>query len=136
MDDILVFLESHINTKRAKKSTPVAISKTNIIDNQLNCLAEYKLNFQYYNEKFAPSFIKLGLKNNRVCIRIDELLRVDRSRYIDYFADDLTQLRKLIRHLIKLQREYDRTTWFLRAQLIPTLFRMVINIFKFNKPCI
>lgn len=127
MEDIHVFLENHINTKRAQKSTPVVISRSNFLDNQLTCLAQYKLNFQYPNTRIAPSFIKIGVKNNRVCVRVDELERHDRGKFIDYFADDVSQLKKLLTHLAKLQRDYDRTIWFLRAQLIPALFKIVMD---------
>lgn len=133
MENIHEFLYNHINTKRAQKCTPVILSSATYMDNQLFCHATYKMNFSYPSTRLAPSHIKVGLKEGRVCIRIDETERPERSKFIDYFADDLQQLKRLITHLTRLQRDYDRTTWFLRAQLIPSLFLGVINLFKKNQ---
>lgn len=130
MNEIKLFLEDRINTKRAQKCKPIVITKSNYKDNHLICLAQYKISFQYPNTRIAPSLIKLGIKDDRVCIRIDELDREDRAKYIDYFADDINQLKKLLTHLSKLQRDYELSTWFLRAQLIPPLFKMVIELFN------
>ena len=130
MNEIQLFLENRINTKRAQKCNPIVITESNYMDNHLVCLAQYQIKFQYPNSRIAPSFIKLGIKDDRVCIRIDELERKDRSKFVDYFADDINHLKKLITHLSKLQRDYELSTWFLRAQLIPPLFKMVIDLFN------
>ena len=130
MDDIYEFLLNHTNTKRANKSKPILIKVEDFTDNNLQVLATYKLNFQYPSSKIAPTFIKIGTLEKRLCIRIDELDRVDRAKYVDYYVDDIAQLKKLLTHLAKLQRDYDRTIWFLRAQLIPSLFKFVMQLFN------
>ena len=53
----------------------------------------------------------------------DHLCRADdRARFKDYFADDIECMKKLVQHLRRVIKDYERTQYFLRAQLIPSLF--------------
>lgn len=130
-EDIHEFLASHINTKRAQKCTPVQLKEESLKDDEdLEAMLLYKFDFSYPNSRLGPSMIKIGFKDNRPCIRIDEKERLDRNKFNDYFADDINCLRRFMQHISRMQRDYERTTWFVRAQLIPTLFKKVLELQK------
>lgn len=127
---VFEFLDIHINTKRASTSKPIKIKQTGIKEDDLDVVAEYQLNFefQYINARHQPTSIKIGMKDHKACIRIDERLRSDRERIKDYFAEDLDSMKDLVRHLCRIIKDYERTQYFLRAQLIPGLFNQAKQI--------
>lgn len=116
------YIKSHLNTKRATKCRPIQLQKGEDITGDLIHIHQCVINTPYPSEKIQPSLIKVGIKDQRVCIRVDEKQRIDRCNHKDYFTDDLSSMKKFMQHMGRLQHDYDRTTWFLRAQLIPSVF--------------
>lgn len=128
MNEVKDFLYSHINTKRAMQCKPLELQKRSDPAGDIEEVHEYTLTAPYPTEKIAPSVIQVGIKSGRICIRVDERERKDRMKFNDYFADDLGSMKGFFRHIVRIQRDYDRSTWFIRAQLIPSLLRKVLDL--------
>lgn len=124
------YIENHLATQRAGKCRPILLQKIEDVSGDLVNVFQCEISTPYPTERIQPSLIKVGIKEHRVCIRVDETQRLDRGMQQDYFADDLNSMKKMIRHMRRIQRDYDRTTWFLRAQLIPSILGKVSELIQ------
>lgn len=124
--NVIQFLDCHIETERAKKAKWVSIKNTGMkVDDTMISTQEYKLCLPYFKSDSNPILIKFGYKNHRVCIRlVDEGQKTKK----DYFGDSLEQLKALTREIVNFAALYQRTTWFVRGQLIPAIFSMIRSL--------
>lgn len=125
MESILKFLDRHIKTARAGKAKPVQIKNTGMkVDDGMISTQEYKLHLPYFKANSTPIFIKFGYKNHRVCVRVIDGAHNKK----DYYGDNIEQLKSLIGNIVNQSATYQRTTWFLRAQLIPGVLSMIRSL--------
>ncbi len=124
--EVFNFLDCHIETQRAKKAKRVPIKSTSMkVEQEMIFTQEYQLCFPYFKVEENPIFIRLGYKNHRVCIRISDRAK---TRLDDFYCDSLDHLKDFTRELVTLSKLYQRTTWFVRAQLIPSIFSVVRSL--------
>lgn len=126
--DATKFIENHLHTQRASKCSPVELIPKEDDLGELIDVHEAVIKPPYPTEKIQPSFIQVGIKEHRVCIRIDERKRLDRMKHNVYYLDDISSLKKLMQHMARIQNDYDRTTWFMRAKLIPSLLNKATEL--------
>lgn len=125
-NEILKYLDCHIDTERAKNAKWVSIKNIGMkVEDAMISIQEYQLSLPYVKVNSCPTLIQLGYKNHRICVRV---ISNDQKTQNDFYGDNLEQLKKLTQEIINCAILYQRTIWFIRAKLIPAIFSIIRSL--------